>query len=172
MGSAFHYSKATRKITRRLQVFLEIPTVVILDEAHQFLNKHLGDETNRITLDNSGLISKEGRKYGLTCILATQRPRDIPDDVLSQMGMFVVHRLINELDRKIVEKAYGHLDGAAAAFLPVLRQGEAILVGADFSMPMSVQIIQPDYPPESNGPAYDELWKCKGAMSEDASHEE
>jgi hypothetical protein len=158
--------------------FRKMPTVVILDEAHQFLNKHLGDETNRITLDAFGLIAKEGRKYGLTCILATQRPRDIPDDVLSQMGMFVVHRLINELDRKIVEKACGHLDGAAAAFLPVLGQGEAILVGADFPMPMPVQVIQPDYPPESHGPAYDELWKCKNDLGEDAtdshidSHEE
>ncbi|GMA99154.1 hypothetical protein [Pelosinus sp. IPA-1] len=79
------------------------------------------------------------------------------------MEVFVVHRLINKLDRKIVEKACGHLDGAAAAFLPILGQGEAILVGADFPMPMPMQIIQPDYSPESNGPAYAESWKRKSA---------
>ena len=60
------------------------------------------NEHNKVELDAFGLIAKEGRKYGLTCVLATQRPRDIPEDVLSQIGMFVVHRLINERDRQIV----------------------------------------------------------------------
>lgn len=138
--------------------FQEKPTVVILDEAHQFLNKNLGDENNRISLDAFGLIAKEGRKYGLTTILATQRPRDIPEDVLSQMGMFVVHRLINERDRQVVEKACGNLDASAAAFLPTLGQGEAILVGVDFPMPTPVRVIEPDYPPKSKGPDYSKYW--------------
>lgn len=134
------------------------PTVVILDEAHQFLNKNIGDENNHVSLDAFGLIAKEGRKYGLTTILATQRPRDIPEDVLSQMGMFVVHRLINERDRQVVEKACGNLDGSAAAFLPTLGQGEAILVGVDFPMPTPVRIIEPDFRPKSEGPDYAKYW--------------
>lgn len=142
----------------RERKFLEAPIVVILDEAHQFLNKNLGDENNRITLDAFGLIAKEGRKYGLTSILATQRPRDIPEDVLSQMGMFVVHRLINERDRQVVEKACGNLDRSAAAFLPTLGQGEAILVGVNFPMPAPVKIIEPEYRPKSNGPNYSKYW--------------
>jgi DNA helicase HerA-like ATPase len=142
----------------RLNNFLENPTVVILDEAHQFLNKNLGDENNRIALDAFGLIAKEGRKYGLTTILATQRPRDIPDDVLSQMGMFVVHRLINDRDRQVVEKACGNLDGSAAAFLPTLGQGEAILVGVNFPMPTPVKIIEPLHKPKSEGPMYSKFW--------------
>lgn len=142
----------------RANEFLKNPTVVILDEAHQFLNKNLGDENNRITLDAFGLIAKEGRKYGLTTVIATQRPRDIPDDVLSQMGMFVVHRLINDRDRQVVEKACGNLDGSAAAFLPTLGQGEAILVGVNFPMPTPVKIIEPDYKPKSEGPDYAKFW--------------
>ncbi|WP_252606501.1 ATP-binding protein [Alcaligenes faecalis] len=107
--------------------FSQKPTVVVLDEAHQFLNKSVGDENNRINLDAFGLIAKGGRKYGLTTLLATQRPRDIPEDVLSQMGIFVVHRLINERDREIVEKACGSLNPSATAFLPTLGQGEAVV---------------------------------------------
>ena len=145
----------------RANEFLKNPTVVILDEAHQFLNKNLGDENNRITLDAFGLIAKEGRKYGLTAILATQRPRDIPDDVLSQMGMFVVHRLINDRDRQVIEKACGNLDGSAAAFLPTLGQGEAILVGVNFPMPTPVKITEPDYKPKSDGPNYSKFWKTE-----------
>lgn len=143
----------------RARRFLQKPTVVILDEAHQFLNKNLGDENNRITLDAFGLIAKEGRKYGLTTIIATQRPRDIPEDVLSQMGMFVVHRLINKGDREVVEKACGNLDGSAAAFLPTLGQGEAILVGVDFPMPTPVKITEPNHRPKSDGANYSEFWQ-------------
>ncbi|WP_096698418.1 ATP-binding protein [Polaromonas sp. AER18D-145] len=138
--------------------FEKMPTVVVLDEAHQFLNKNLGDETNRVQLDAFGLIAKEGRKYGLTTILATQRPRDIPEDVLSQMGMFIVHRLINERDREVVEKACGSLDASAAAFLPTLGQGEAILVGVDFPMPTPVKVTEPVHPPKSEGPSYEKYW--------------
>jgi DNA helicase HerA-like ATPase len=96
----------------------------------------------------------------LTTILATQRPRDIPEDVLSQMGMFVVHRLINEKDRQVVESACGNLDASAAAFIPTLGQGEAILVGVDFPMPTPVKIIEPEYPPKSEGPRYSDFWRA------------
>ncbi|MFV9997102.1 MAG: hypothetical protein AB8W37_04425 [Arsenophonus endosymbiont of Dermacentor nuttalli] len=56
---------------------------VFIDEAHQFLNKKIGDELNRFELDVFGNIAKEGRKFGLNVVIATQRPRDIPEDVLS-----------------------------------------------------------------------------------------
>jgi len=134
--------------------FKQQPLVVMLDEAHQFLDKTIGDEYLRMPLDSFGLIAKEGRKYGLTCVLATQRPRDIPEDVLSQMGMFIVHRLINERDRTVVEKACGNLDASAAVFLPTLGQGEALVVGVDSPMPLSVLIQPPKFKPQSHGPDY------------------
>jgi DNA helicase HerA-like ATPase len=124
------------------------PMVVVLDEAHQFLSKSVGDENNRVFLDAFGLIAKEGRKYGLTCLLATQRPRDIPEDVLSQVGMFVVHRLINERDQAVVVNASGVLDGSTAAFLPNLRDGEALLIGTNSIMPLPVTMHPPSSPPK------------------------
>lgn len=138
--------------------FRELPTVVFLDEAHQFLNRTFGDDYSRVELDSFGVIAKEGRKYGLTVVLATQRPRDIPEDVLSQMGMFVVHRLINEKDRQVVERACGNMDASAAAFLPALGQGEAILVGVDSPVPLPVQISVPTAKPHSEGPGYGRHW--------------
>lgn len=138
--------------------FLGMPVVVLLDEAHQFLDKSVGDEFSRTDLDAFGLIAKEGRKYSLTCVLATQRPRDIPEDVLSQMGMFIVHRLINERDRNVVEKACGDLDAAAAAFLPTLGQGEAMVVGVSSPMPLPVSIRKPSRPPTSRSADYEKFW--------------
>ena len=143
--------------------FTQNPLVVLLDEAHQFLDKNIGDEFSKTPLDAFGLIAKEGRKYSLTCVLATQRPRDIPDDVLSQMGMFIVHRLINDRDRHVVEKACGNLDSTAAAFLPTLGQGEAIVVGVDSPIPLPVLIRAPRHPPQSRGADYDRLWTVASA---------
>lgn len=125
-----------------------VPLVVVLDEAHQFLSKSVGDENNRVFLDAFGLVAKEGRKYGLTCVLATQRPRDIPEDVLSQVGMFVVHRLINERDQAVVVNASGVLDGSSASFLPNLRDGEALLIGTNSIMPLPVTLEPPSRPPK------------------------
>lgn len=128
--------------------FQKVPLVVAIDEAHQFLNKSIGDDNNKVTLDAFGLIAKEGRKYGLTCLLATQRPRDIPEDVLSQIGMFVVHRLINERDQSVVINASGILDLSTATFLPSLRDGEALIVGTDSIMPMPIILNAPKHKPQ------------------------
>ena len=139
----------------RAGAFRNKPVLTVLDEAHQFLNKTVGDEFNRFRLEAFGLIAKEGRKYGLLTVLSTQRPRDIPEDVLSQMGMFIVHRLINDRDRQVVEQACGSLDTSAAAFLPVLGQGEALVIGLDTPMTMPVQVLRPDDQPDSTDIA---LW--------------
>lgn len=134
------------------------PMVVFLDEAHQFIGKALGEEGARLKLDSFELIAKEGRKYALTICLATQRPRDIGQGILSQMGAFLVHRLTNPEDREIVEKAAGDLDRSAAAFIPTLAAGQAVLIGTDFPIPVTLQIIEPAIRPESSGPNYQGLW--------------
>ena len=138
--------------------FRQHPVVVILDEAHQFLNRSIGDEHLKVELDAFGLIAKEGRKYGLTICIATQRPRDIPQDVLSQMGTLIVHRLINDRDREVVERAAGDIDRSAADFLPTLGPGEAIIIGVDIPVPMAIQVQAPIAKPDSQGPNYQVYW--------------
>ncbi len=135
------------------------PVIVFLDEAHHFLNKSIGDEDSRVDLNAFELIAKEGRKYWLTLCLATQQPRDLPNGVLSQVGTLIVHRLINDRDREVVERACGEIDRAAAAFLPTLGPGEAALVGVDFSIPLTVQMDEPAKKPNSRGPDFQQAWK-------------
>lgn len=138
--------------------FKERPLVVMVDEAHNFLGRHLGSDDYQAKLDAFEIIAKEGRKYGLTVCLASQRPRDITEGVLSQMGTLIVHRLTNERDREVVERACGEIDRAASAFLPNLRPGEAAIIGTDFPIPMTIQIKEPDTKPLSDGPRYQECW--------------
>ncbi len=143
----------------RNRTYETMPLLVFLDEAHNFLGKHIGGDDTVAKLDAFELIAKEGRKFGLNICLATQRPRDITEGVLSQIGTMIVHRLTNDRDREVVERACGEIDRAAASFLPNLRPGEAALIGNDFPIPLTIQIATPNTKPHSSGPDFQSVWK-------------
>lgn len=138
----------------RAGAFRTVPLVVAVDEAHQFFDVTVGDEFANTRLNAFDSIAKEGRKYGLTVCLATQRPGDLPAGVLSQVGMTIVHRLADGRDRQRVEQAAAELDHSATRLLPGLIPGEAILMGVDFPVPVSVRMTKPLTPPASEGPQY------------------
>lgn len=139
--------------------FVALPVVVVVDEAHNFLGRQVGGEDTVARLDAFELIAKEGRKFGLNICLTTQRPRDITEGVLSQIGTLVVHRLTNDRDREVVEKACGEIDRSASSFLPNLKPGEAAIIGADFPIPLTIQIFPPEAQPKSDGPNYQKCWQ-------------
>ena len=143
----------------RVGTFAPLPVVIIVDEAHNFLGRQIGGEDAVARLDAFELIAKEGRKFGLNICLTTQRPRDITEGVLSQMGTLVVHRLTNDRDREVVERACGEIDRSASSFLPNLKPGEAAIIGADFPIPLTIQIFPPEAQPKSDGPNYQKYWQ-------------
>lgn len=145
-------------LARKDKKFSEVPIILFVDEAHQFLNKTIKDEYfESQTLDAFDLIAKECRKYGLFLCLATQMPRDIPIGTLSQIGTFIVHRLINDQDKKSIENASSSANKNVLSFLPILGEGEAILIGVDFPMPLMIKIGEPNNPPKSNTPKLKKL---------------
>jgi hypothetical protein len=143
----------------RAGAFAALPVVVVVDEAHNFLGRQIGGEDAVARLDAFELIAKEGRKFGLNICLTTQRPRDITEGVLSQLGTLVVHRLTNDRDREVVERACGEIDRSASSFLPNLKPGEAAVIGADFPIPLTIQIFPPVAQPKSDGPNYQKCWQ-------------
>ncbi len=133
--------------------FRKNPVIIIIDEAHLFLNKNLIDaEQSLLPLDAFDLIAKECRKFGLFLCLATQMPRDIPVGTLSQMGTFIVHRLINEQDKRVIETACSSATRSSLSYLPVLGAGEALLTGVDFPMSIILKIKKPSIQPKSETP--------------------
>ncbi|WP_373938902.1 ATP-binding protein [Vibrio kanaloae] len=138
--------------------FSKRPILVVVDEAHNFLGKRVGFDEYSIKLDSFEIVAKEGRKYGLNICLTTQRPRDITEGVLSQMGTLLVHRLTNSNDREIIERACGEVDKSIISFLPNLKQGELTVVGVDFPIPLTVQVHKPSPKPLSDSPSYQKLW--------------
>ncbi|WP_207423747.1 ATP-binding protein [Desertivirga brevis] len=128
--------------------------LLFLDEAHLFLNKRIKDEFSiEVELDAFERIAKECRKFGLFLVLSTQMPRDIPRGVLSQVGAFIVHRLINQQDREAIEYACSEANKSALSFLPILGSGEALITGVSFAMPMVLKILPPAIEPDSSTPA-------------------
>jgi hypothetical protein len=129
------------------------PLVVLMDEAHQFLNKSVRDEFFESSrLDAFDSIAKECRKHGLFLCIATQMPRDIPSGTLSQMGTFIVHRLINHNDKEAVANSCSSANRNTLDFLPILGEGEAILTGVDFPMPIIMKFDKPVIEPNSGTP--------------------
>ena len=138
--------------------FINAPLILAVDEAHQMLPTTSSPLSNEYPLEAFNIIAKEGRKYGLTLCVATQRPRDIPDDVLSQVGTFLVHRLVSDADRNAIERASGAVSYALQTRLPSLSPGEAFLIGVDFLNPLRLRIERPIAPPISNGPNFQASW--------------
>lgn len=152
----------------RSNTFQDKPLLLFLDEAHNFLGKNIGSDETVAKLDSFELIAKEGRKFGLNIILATQRPRDITEGVLSQIGTLIVHRLTNDRDREVVERACGEIDKAASSFLPNLKPGEAVIIGNDFPIPLTMQIHAPRTKPKSSGPDFQKIWRIPAYSHKDS----
>ncbi|RXJ56221.1 ATP-binding protein [Candidatus Marinarcus aquaticus] len=133
--------------------FKEKPLVLFVDEAHQFLKKTITDDFFQdLELDAFDKIAKECRKHGLFLCISTQNPRDIPVGTLSQMGTFIVHRLINETDRLVIEKACSEGSRNSLSYLPALQSGEALLISIEMPMPIIVKIKEPTIKPTSLTP--------------------
>lgn len=132
--------------------------LVFVDEAHHFLGRipHL-DEFG-LALDGIEMIAKEGRKYGLHLVLATQRPRDLTRGVLSQIGTVFVHRLTEAEDLEVLANTAGRRDVGSAAYVPTLMPGECLLFGASVPFPIIVKIDRPASPPVSTGSEFSGQW--------------
>lgn len=128
----------------------ERPLFVVLEEAHAYLSK--GNDGSAAAAVRR--IAKEGRKYGVGMMIVSQRPSEIDTTILSQCGTLFAMRLSNDSDRGQITGAAS--DGLKGLFdmLPVLRTGEAVIVGEAVSLPIRTLISPPslDRRPDSFDP--------------------
>lgn len=139
----------------RKEDYKENPTILIIDEAHQFLNTRIsGDYAPDVHLNAFDNIAKECRKHGLYLCLSTQMPRDIPDGTLSQVGTFIVHRLINENDKNKIKDACQESTREIMSYLPILGKGECMIISNHVPMPLHIKVNEPsdEFRPSSKSP--------------------
>lgn len=128
----------------------ERPLLVVMEEAHNYLSRS-GDGLAASIVKR---IVKEGRKYGIGAMIVSQRPAEIDSTILSQCGTFLALRLSNSTDRSHVTGTLPDSLEGLTNMLPILRTGEAIVLGEAVTMPMRVSIQPPprDRRPDSADP--------------------
>ena len=135
------------------------PLLLVCEEAHRYVPKdeHSSGQAVRRILER---IAKEGRKYGVSLGLITQRPSDLAEGVLSQCGTIIAMRLNNDRDQACVraampEGARGFLDA-----IPALRNRECIVCGEGVAIPLRVRFddLEPEKRPASSDPSFSSLW--------------
>ncbi len=139
------------------------PLLLVCEEAHRYVPKDetSGGQAVRKILER---IAKEGRKYGVSLGLITQRPSDLAEGVLSQCGTILSMRLNNDRDQACVraampEGARGFLDA-----IPALRNRECIVCGEGVAIPIRVRFddLEPEKRPASSDPSFARLWRESG----------
>jgi hypothetical protein len=141
----------------------DFPVMLVFEEAHNYLPS-TGESTKaaRRTVER---IAKEGRKYGVSCMIISQRPVEVSETILSQCSNFVILRLTNPLDQNYIRRLVPDTFTGLVDVLPALRQGEALVVGDAIPLPLRVQIDFPNPEPDSSDIRFFDKWKQSGVQT-------
>lgn len=152
------YKRLRNNINPNEKINNDIPILLVYEEAHKYVpNSDL--VKYRSSKKSIERIAKEGRKYGVTLLLASQRPSEISETIFSQCNNFIAMRLTNPVDQGYVKKLLPDSLGSLIEKMPSLKQGEALLIGESVILPSIVQIDRCTNEPSSNDIPYWELWK-------------
>jgi DNA helicase HerA-like ATPase len=138
----------------------KLPILLVCEEAHRYIprDRSLGFHSTRRIISR---IAKEGRKYGVSLAIISQRPSELEPSTLSQCSTIFSMRLSNELDQNFVRAAVP--DGAAEllSFLPSLGTAEAMVFGESVNLPMRVILnnLPKEYQPHSSSAKFSDLWQ-------------
>jgi uncharacterized protein len=135
------------------------PVCIVCDEAHLYLPAHEDSgPVHRVALRAFEAIAKEGRKYGVSLLVVSQRPTDVSRTILSQCNNFVIMRLTNDYDQAVIERLVPETLSGVTGVLPVLDVGEAVVIGDALLLPSRLKFDPPARKPASATQPYWSLW--------------
>ena len=127
------------------------PVTILCDEAHLYLPvREDADAVERQALGAFERIAKEGRKYGFSLLVVSQRPSDVSKTILSQCNNFLSLRLTNETDQGVIRRLMPDSLAGLTDVLPLLDTGEAVLLGDAVLLPTRIKLDQPKITPDSS----------------------
>lgn len=154
----FHYSKLKNSVNK----LNDNPILIVFEEAHNYIPRS-NDSPYKSVKKSVERIAKEGRKYGLSSMIVSQRPSEISETILSQCNNFVALRLTNPNDQNFIKKLLPDGVASISDILPSLSKGQCLIVGDSVPIPSLVQLPMPSPAPSSDDiPVIDEwssLWK-------------
>jgi hypothetical protein len=141
---------------------LRTPVTLLCDEAHLYLPvRDDADAVQRQALGSFERIAKEGRKYGFSLLVVSQRPSDVSRTILSQCNNFLALRLTNETDQGVIKRLMPDSLAGLTSILPLLDTGEALLLGDAVLLPTRIKLDIPKITPNS---ATRDFWKEWGTQ--------
>ncbi len=135
------------------------PVLLVLEEAHRFIPTRQ-DPVGGVSRSAAVFerIAKEGRKFGLSLLLASQRPSELSETVVAQCGTVIAHRLTHEADQNLLRHATALSSRALLDQLPSLAQQHALVTGVSTGVPVTVRVRDVDAPPKSDDPNFIDTW--------------
>ena len=146
------------------------PIALLCDEAHLYIPERTNqDAASELGLKNFERIAKEGRKYGVSLTVISQRPSEVNRTVLSQCNNFISLRLTNAEDQSVVKRLLPDNLSGLTDVLPVLDIGEALVVGDASLLPSRILISEPTIKPDSATIRFWKEWSEKDTQQDIAS---
>lgn len=134
------------------------PVVLVLEEAHHYIPADARLERQQRAREVFEKIAKEGRKFGLSLVVASQRPSELSRTVLAQCNSFIVHRIQNPDDQAYFKSVISGINRELLDQLPALAQQQAIVLGDCVALPLQVRIHTVDPRPRSDDPSFTGEW--------------
>lgn len=136
------------------------PIALMCDEAHLYMpQRNQASSSDEISIDIFERIAKEGRKYGISLIVISQRPSEVNKTMLSQCSNFISMRLTNAEDQAVIKRLLPDNMGGFSDILPTLDTGEALVVGDASLLPSRIRIDLPKNKPNSNTVDFWNMWQ-------------
>ena len=152
----YYYTRLRHSNTPTERINNDTPFLLVYEEAHKYVpNSDLAKY--RASKESIERIAKEGRKYGITLLLASQRPSEISETIFSQCNNFITMRLTNPNDQNYVKRLLPDTMGQLIDKMPTLKSGECLLIGDAVVLPSIVKIDECNPKPSSNDIPYLEL---------------
>lgn len=143
------------------------PVTLLCDEAHLYLPvRDDADAVQRQALGAFERIAKEGRKYGVSLLVVSQRPSDVSKTILSQCNNFLSLRLTNETDQSVIKRLMPDSLAGLTSILPLLDVGEALMLGDAVLLPSRIKLDMPVIKPDS---ATRDFWTEWGTQVSDSA---
>ena len=151
---SFNYSK----IKHEEEKLNDIPIMLVCEEAHNYIPKS-NDALYKSSKKSIERIAKEGRKYGLSLMVVSQRPSEVSETIMAQCNNFIALRLTNTNDQSYVKNLLPDSIGSICDTLPTLNPGEALIVGDAALIPAIVQFELPNPQPKSETVKFLSEWQ-------------
>lgn len=150
----FHYSKQRHE----KDALNDMPVMVVCEEAHNYIPQKdtVAYRASRKSLER---IAKEGRKYGLSLMVVSQRPSEVSETIFAQCNNFLALRLTNNADQNYVRRLFPDNSNGITDILPNLAPGECVVVGDAVLLPAVVQMPLPEPEPHSKSVCFHKEWK-------------